>query len=84
MAAVACEAPVTPELPSIWDSATKAKQTKAMPKHSLFGTSLELHDDEELKTIRNLDLSVQRIPSERRSKDRYVVPDFIKNHLKGF
>ena len=62
---------------------TQSKKTEAMPKHTLFGTALEVFDPEELKAIKNIDLKTQRIPSGRKHVQHYVVPEFIKNHLKG-
>lgn len=62
---------------------TKSKKSEAMPKHSLFGTALEVFDPEEREAINKIDLKTQRIPSGRKHVQRYVVPEFIKNHLKG-
>ncbi|KAK3089590.1 hypothetical protein FSP39_004860 [Pinctada imbricata] len=68
---------------NVLDKAGRSKRSQAVPKHTLFGTTLEVHDDEEMKQIQNIDLSVQQISSGRKPKDRYVLPEFIQNHLKG-
>lgn len=75
----------TQQLPAIRQLSvpTKSKKSEAMPKHSLFGTALEVFDPEEREAINKIDLKTQRIPSGRKCVQRYVVPEFIKNHLKG-
>lgn len=75
----------TQQLPAIrhLSAPTKSKKSEAMPKHSLFGTALEVFDPEEREAINKIDLKTQRIPSGRKYVQHYVVPEFIKNHLKG-
>lgn len=83
--AVAMESQQLPAIKQL-SAPTKSKKSEAMPKHSLFGTALEVFDPEERDAygaINKIDLKTQRIPSGRKHVQRYVVPEFIKNHLKG-
>lgn len=74
----------TQHLPTLQLSApTQSKKTEAMPKHTLFGTALEVFDPDERDAIKNIDLKTQRVPSGRKYIQHYVVPEFVKTHLKG-
>ncbi|KAL5018361.1 hypothetical protein ScPMuIL_004083 [Solemya velum] len=59
----------------------RPKRTEANPKHSLFGTSFEIHDEDERESIRKMD--VKSCVSNVTSKDRYVLPDSMKSKLPG-
>ncbi|XP_061182112.1 uncharacterized protein LOC133190472 isoform X1 [Saccostrea echinata] len=75
----------TQHLPAVrvLSAPTQSKKTEAMPKHTLFGTALEVFDPEEREAIKNIDLETHRVPSGRKYIQRYMVPEFVKNHLKG-
>ncbi|XP_052059391.1 uncharacterized protein LOC127736252 isoform X1 [Mytilus californianus] len=64
-----------------WRNAA-AKRTAAMPKHSLFGTALEVYDQEDIESIKRIDPKEhQKLLLERRKKDKLKLPDSLRSQL---
>lgn len=88
MAAAATEQPVTtmPEQkqqPPIdfWE-AIKVRRTRAMPKNTLFGSSLEAYDEEDRENIKKIDPNTQKIPHEMKP-GRFQLPESVRAQLPG-
>jgi len=58
----------------------RATRTKAMPKHSLFGSNMENVDKEELKNTKGRYIPEGYI---RPQKNRYPLPDYMQGALTG-
>lgn len=64
-----------------WRNAA-AKRTAAMPKHSLFGTALEVYDQEDIESIKRIDPKEhQKLLLERRKKDKLKLPASLRSQL---
>ena len=67
-------------------NAYRAKRTEAMPKQSLFGSSLEIQDEKIAQQLQNLDPRTVRIPktpTPRGPGHRFVLPEDVKENLEG-
>lgn len=60
----------------------RPRRTEAMPKHSLFGSSLENYDKEELSRIQKLEAG-SNVPNEYKSPGRFYLPDSQRSKMKG-
>lgn len=64
-----------------WKHVT-AKRTAALPKHSLFGTPLEVYDVDDMESIKRIDPKEHnKILLERRKKDKLKLPEEIRSQL---
>ena len=67
-------------------NAYRAKRTEAMPKHSLFGSALEIQDETGSQQLQNLDpktVRVPKTPTPRGPGHRFVLPEDVKGNLEG-
>lgn len=63
------------------------KRTEAMPKTTLFGSSLERPDEETARSVRELDLStvtVPRTPGGKGAGQKFTLPEEMKRQLPGW
>ena len=58
----------------------RSKRSEALPKHSLFGSSLENVDKEELQNIKGKYIPVGYI---RPHAERYPLPEHLKERIPG-
>ena len=57
-----------------------------MPKHSLFGSSLEIQDETGARQLDHLDPKTARVPktpTPRGPGQKFVLPDDVKENLPG-
>ncbi|OWF50890.1 uncharacterized protein LOC110449873 isoform X2 [Mizuhopecten yessoensis] len=59
----------------------RARRTDAMPKHSLFGSSLEIHTKDEMDRIQKIDVSKNK---ELRRKGRFQLPEELRSQMKEY
>ena len=63
----------------------KARRTKAMPKHTLFGAGLEILDKEQIENMKKIDgRKFEQEELEANKKPQKVLPAAYKAHLPGF
>lgn len=85
MATAAAEHPATmmPEQKQqpidFWE-AVKVRRTRAMPKNTLFGSSLEAFDEEDRENIKKIDPNTQKIPHEMKP-GRFQLPESLRAQL---
>ncbi|XP_060071834.1 uncharacterized protein LOC132551671 [Ylistrum balloti] len=60
----------------------KARRTDAMPKHSLFGSTLEMHNKEEMDQIQKIDIS--KGGKEPRRKGRFQLPEEFRSQMREY
>ena len=66
----------------------KAKRTEALPKHSLFGTTLERLTETEKQQLRDLDINkfCSDIDKERKLRERrykLTIPEHLQQQISG-
>ena len=62
----------------------KARRTKAMPKHTLFGAGLEILDKEQIENMKKIDgRKFEQEELEVNKKPQKVLPAAYKAHLPG-
>ncbi|KAH3871201.1 uncharacterized protein LOC127868439 isoform X2 [Dreissena polymorpha] len=64
----------------------RAKRTEAMPKTTLFGSSLERPDENTARSVREMDLStvtVPRTPGGKGAGQKFTLPEELKRQLPG-
>ena len=66
----------------------KSKRTESLPKHSLFGTTLETLTEVEKQQLRDLDINkfCNDIDKERRLRERrykLTIPDHLQEQISG-
>ncbi|XP_033744831.1 uncharacterized protein LOC117330545 isoform X1 [Pecten maximus] len=60
----------------------KARRTEAMPKHSLFGSTLEIHNQNEMDQIQKIDIS--KPGKQPRRKGRFQLPEEFRSQLQEY
>lgn len=64
----------------------RARRTEAMPKHSLFGSSLEIQDEQVAQQLQNIDPKTTRVPKTPTPRGpglKFVLPEDVKENLPG-
>ena len=67
----------------------RAKRTKAVPKHTLYGSVLERLDDEEVVSLRKMDMKEiekkdQRERQEKRDRYKPKLPPSLQGRVRGW
>lgn len=66
-----------------WGAHYQARRTKALPKHTLFGSVLEQLDDQDRAEMQRIAASGYVPPAQRKQKPRFSLPESVKSKLPG-